>query len=113
MNGSIDTQQIFGKWSATAAALGLPTEGINIQAMREVSFTITGLTTETVVCNVSHDQGATWSGNLRPIDATTGALAGNSLITNGTYTLPLNGMRFRWVKSSTSQTAVITAGFRS
>lgn len=101
------------KYSAATAALGIATTGIPVCADTCICFTITGLAAETVQIQCSHDFGATWSGGLRPIDATTGQLTGNSLLTNGTFILLLCASAIRFVKSSTSDTAVLSATIRS
>lgn len=113
MQGANDTDSRQFRWTSTAAALGLATTGYDCRFARSISFTVTGLTGETIGLLVSHDGGATWSAALRPYIATTGALAAASTLGNGTYYMDIAAERYKFTKSSTSETAVISGTLRS
>lgn len=106
----------FGQYkiTATAAALGYPSAGVDIKDYRTMGFIISGLTSETIALYISHDNGVSWSGKIRPYDLTTGALSGSSDLGNGSYQVPvLCGQALKMTKSATSESATVSINFRS
>ena len=73
---------------------------------RLFTFTVAGLTVETVTLQGTLD-GSVWS-NLRPIDASTGAVAAAVTLGNGSYRInDLGYLQLKIIKSAGAETATI------
>lgn len=91
-------------FSATAAAVGTVA---NLEGCKCLAVQITGLATETIGMSLSMD-GATFTSAIKPMDATTGAVAAAATLGNGYYYLnnvPLAYVKF--TKSATTDPAVV------
>lgn len=99
--------QLFATSGGVAAAAQGELLGLN-WADRAV-VVISGLTSETVAVTGKLLNSAVYTGNLRPIDLTTGATAAASALGNGSYEfkdLCFDSLKF--TKSSTTEVPVIT-----
>jgi hypothetical protein len=96
--------------AATGAAYGLDPSGA-----RSLTMIVTGAAADTVGIQISLDRGVTWTAAIRPIIATTGALAGASSNNSGVYLYdplpPCNGLRV--VKTGTANPVVVQLAFRN
>lgn len=97
---------VSGSAASTATAVLTLT---GLEGVSGIGFTVSGLSVENLVVNYSEDNGATWSGNCKVLDASTVAASAAATLPNGAYYtpagFPFNG--FRLVKSAATETATV------